>query len=906
MRGRTRFFVYPLQCLGEDGVREELRVQLLGPVRLLAGARFVPVGGPAVRGLLAVLALRADRIVALDELVAVLWGDRPPQTARTILHGNVSVLRRALRSAGATRALVETVAPGYRLIIDLDRIDAHRARKLLERAKISPLPRRAELLTEACGLWRGPELSDVSVRAPELAELRLAVHGERVDADLELGRHVELIAELSGVVRENPRAERTVGQLMRALYYSGRRTEALEVYRRAAAQVSASSGLDPGVGLRALHERILSDDLPAMTPAVDPTPVVPRQLPRPSGGLVGRETELAWLDERPPSSLVVLAGAAGVGKSALAVWWGHRAVGRFPDGTLFAALRGFDPRRPPLDPADALAQFLLGLGVSPADLPERLEEREALYRSLAGQRRLLVVLDDARTAGQVRPLLPPGESATVVTSRSRLDGLVVSHAAQVRRLDPLAREESVRLLGSLAGAGDHARLAELCGDLPLALRIAGARLASSPQWTVAELESERSRLAALEVDDTGVRAVLDVSVRGLPADIAGTFRVLGGLAAHTAGPHVVAAVEGVDVTEARRRLRVLAAQHLLTETAPDVFAVHDLVRLYQRELAPDGILARSVRYYQAAADHARRRLLRIVDPLDFTDVPVAVPRLESFDDALAWFAAEWANLLATCESALAAGLHDDVWRLARVAHTYRVVRPQWDEWTRLVELGTAAARDETGRFWMLISRCALALTFEVDDGGLHWAEAALGIASGLGDQRLTGTAEIHLGCALTVCGRLDEAIACLLGVAASTRDDPELRGQALSNCAEAEKRAGRHADAIEHQLASLEIDRRLGDDSYVVVSLNNLAELHLAVARLPEAVGYARAAVELAARRGFQLQEAVSRLTLGRVLRDLGDTEGARTQFRSSLELHKRVNPRRAPEILRELAALSP
>jgi DNA-binding SARP family transcriptional activator/tetratricopeptide (TPR) repeat protein len=839
------------------------------------------------------------------------------------VHGNVSVLRRVLRSiAPPTQALIETANPGYRLIIDPDRIDAHRARMLLDRAQHAPLPERSALLTEAYQLWQGPELSGVPVRAPELAELRMAVHGARVDADLALGRHAELIVELSTMVRENARAERTVGQLMRALYYSGRRVEALDVYRRMARQVSETFGIDPGPELRALQKRILNDDLPAMAepaPAaeVDVTRVVPRQLPPVPGVLAGREAELAWLDELADDAVAVLTGAAGVGKSALVVTWAHQAAARFPDGVLFAALHGFDPRHPPVAAAHVLTQFLQGLGVPLADLPDQVPERVALYRSLAAGRRLLVVLDDARSAEQVRPLLPPGTVA-LVTSRSRLDGLVVSHAAKVRRLDPLARPDSVRLIAELAGAGTtrhHERLAQLCGDLPLAMRITGARLASSPQWMVeelvTELTSERTRLAALNIGDAGVRAALDVSYRGLPADAAGTFRALGVLAVPTAGPHLLAAIEGIGVDQARRRLRALAAHHLLTETGPDVFAQHDLVRLYQRELADadDQVLARSVRYHQAVADRARRWLLRIVDPLDFTGLPVEGPEIESFDDALAWFAAEWPNLVATCIAAQAAGRHEDVWRLARVAHTYRVVRPLWDEWSRLVEIGMASAEalgSGQARYWMLISRCAFALTFELEDTSLADAEAALALAHELGDLRLVISAEIHRGCALTVRGRFEEAIECLLAVIAETErtGDLALRGQALNNCAEAEKRAGKHIEAIEHQLASLEVDRRLGDDSYLVVSLNNLAELHLELGDLAAADQDSREAIELSASRGFLLQEAVARLTLGRIMRARGDGAGAGVQVRLSRELHRRVSPRPSPAVIEELAAL--
>ncbi|NIH86869.1 BTAD domain-containing putative transcriptional regulator [Amycolatopsis granulosa] len=896
-------------------MREGLRVRLLGPVELSAGGRAVPVGGAGVRGLLAILALAPNRTVALDDLIDALWRD-PPPTARTIVHGNVSQLRRVLRSLGTSQARIETAPPGYRLRIDPSLIDVHQARALSERAEAAPLSERARLLAEAWALWRGPELGGVpeSLRAPQLADLRRAVHGARVDADLALGRHEELITELTPLVRQDPRRERTAGQLMRALYHSGRRAEALEVYREVARYASRTLGLDPGPDLRALHQHVLHDDLAPAAAAVDVRRVVPRQLPPAVAVLAGRSADLAWLDGL--DTIGVLTGPPGIGKSALAVTWAHRVSARFPDGVLFAPLHGFDAAHAPMPVTAVLAQFLLGLGVPPPGLPQSEDERLALYRSLTGERRMLVVLDDARSADQVRPLLPPGPgSLAVVTSRARLDGLTVSHGARVRPLAPLARDDSVRLIGEVAGeaaAGHHEQLARLCGDLPLALRIAGARLAAAPAWAVpefvAELASERTRLDALDVDDAGVRAALDVSYRGLPDDVAALFRALAAFPGPTVGPFPAAALGDVPVGEARRRLRVLAAHHLLAESGPDVFTQHDLVRLYQRELggASPAALARVVRYYQAAADRARRCLLRIVDPLEFSAGPLPEPA--GFDDALAWFAAEWPNLLAVLEAAAQAGLHGDVWRLARVVHTYRVVRPLWDEWQQLVALGMSAAEacgDAEARFWMLISRCALSLTFGPGAQSLADASAAAALAGA--DFRRRICAMIHLGSALGSCGRHEEAVACLGEAieAAARAGADELRGQALANCAEVEKARGRFARAIEHQLASLEIDRRLGDDSYVVVSLNNLAESYLGLGDDERAMSYASDAVELAARRGFQLQESVGRFTVGRLLRRRGDLEGARRQVELAAELHERVSPTPSAEMRAELAALA-
>ncbi|WP_216210181.1 AfsR/SARP family transcriptional regulator [Amycolatopsis aidingensis] len=932
---------------GESTEPAEVRIQLLGPVQLIADGRQVPVGGPGVRGLLALLALDANKVVTLDDIIDGLWGHEPPATARTIVHGNVSHLRRVLRSlhgehpdpAGAAPVEIHTATPGYRLTIAPDRVDVHRARALLERAAVAPVERRAELLGEAFALWQGPVLGGVpaSIAAPELEELRQAVHGARVDADLELGKHAELIAELAPLVRENPADERAVRQLMLALYRSGRRADALEVYRQASRQVGERLGIDLGPELRTLHDQLLKDELAEHT-GWPRTRLALTQLPPAVPSLAGRAPELSWLNDlrvraqQGARAIGVLTGAAGIGKSALAISWAHEAVDAFEDGVLFAALRGFDPHREPADPAEVLSHFLLGLGVPAAELPERLPERIALYRSLLAEKKVLVLLDDARTAEQVRPLLPPGaRSLTLITSRSRLDGLAVSNAAKLYALDVLTAQDAVRLIEELAGPdpqGRHARLAELCGYLPLALRIAGARLAAAPEWTVTqlleELASERTRLAALDLadadgGDTSVRAALDVSYRGLPAAAAAIFRALGALTSCSAGVGLAATACGVDPETARRGLRVLAAHHLLTETAPDVFTPHDLVRLYLRDLAAaeltgaerTAVLTRALHYYQASADRARRRLLRIVDPLEFTGLAGIAADPTGYDEALDWFVAEWPNLLAIIRQARSRGLHTEAWQLARVVHTYRVVRPLWDEWRLLVDLGLASAEDSgslLGRCWMLISRCAVALIFGRAESSLADAEQALELAGELGDERLLISANIHLGCALTLCERYQEAISRLSAAIEDTErlGDLALGGQALNNCAEAEKRAGRYHEAIAHQLRSLEIDRKLGDDSYAVVSLNNLAEMQLAIGRPAESQRYAREAIAVTEARGLLLQEGVARLTLGRVLRTMGDFEGARAQFAASLELHERVSPHAADEVRAELEAVPP
>ncbi|MEC3982274.1 AfsR/SARP family transcriptional regulator [Amycolatopsis sp. H20-H5] len=931
--------------MAENGSRASIR--LLGPVQVLDESRPVPIGGPGVRGLLALLALNVNKVVALDEIIDALWGHDPPVTARTIVHGNVSHLRRVLRTLPGqdeSGARILTAPPGYRLEADPLAIDVNRARAMLERAADLPPDAAAAVLGEALALWQGPALAGVpgSVRAPELDDLRVVVHAARVDADLELGRYDELIVELSPLVRVDPLGERTAGQLMRALYHAGRRSDALTLYRLVARAARDDVGVEPGSELRWLHDRMLNDDLPARV-AAEPAfgarfDAVPAQLPAAVPVLSGRQADLAWLDElllRTDSSenpVAVVTGSAGIGKSALVIRWAHHVARQFPDGILFASLRGFDTHHPPLESAELLTQFLLGLGVPTSEVPDQVNERVALYRSLIAGRRMLVLLDDARTADQVRPLLPPSpRSMTVVTSRSRLDGLAVSNMARIRTLGTLAPEDAVRLIEEYAGPAhfdlNHA-LARLCGYLPLALRIAGARLAASPQWTtsdlVEELGNERTRLATLDVEDAdggdaGVSAALDASFRVLPPALAKTALELSVVPCASGGPYLAAAVCGIDVPEARRRMRVLAAHSLAMETSKDVFIAHDLVGLYlrqrsERELgaeARDEILARTIRYYQAAADRARRHLLQVVDPIDFTRTLAddAVPPFDGFDSAKAWFAAEWANLLEVLQAAHRAGLYDDVWRLARIAHTYRAVSPLLDEWTRLVDLGVTAAEASggvLGQYWMLTARCTIAMTFRLPDGCLDAAERTLTLATGLGDKRLMTLANVQLGSALGQLGRHTEGLAKLRQAVEDTEliDDQVLRGHALNNCAEAEKRQGRYPEAIAHQLASLEIDRELGEDSYVAVSVDNLAELHRRIGELETAERYALEAVGLSVSRQFLLQEGVSRLTLGRVFLAKGVVEAAREQLTLALRIYEQAHPQLAGDVRAELLAL--
>ncbi len=687
------------------------RFCLLGPVQVYvrAGAteRAMPLGGAGMRGVLAMLLLEPNQVVPLDRIVDVLWSHEPPASARTMVQGYVSRLRQRLAEVDPTgSARIVTTPPGYRLLIDDKLIDVTVARALLAEARGLPAERRAELLQDANALWRGPALADLAgrVSAPELTELRLAILEARFDAKLELGRHHEIIGELTQLIDAQPFRERLVAQLMLALYRSGRRATALEAYQTFAHRAANELGMDPGPQLRSLHARVLRDDNALLEPTPDPVVaprvgvLVPAQLPRAPSGFAGREDELEWLSTLLPpgetAAVGVLAGPAGVGKTALAVLWAHRVSAAFPDGQLYASLRGFDPQHAPMDAADVLTQFLLALGVGVDDVPFELADRATLFRSILADRRVLVVLDDARDSDQIHPLLPAGSSSFVlVTTRVRLDGLVARTGARLLSLGTLAADAAERLIEHMAGTSAHARerelrkrLARLCGHLPLALRIAAARLVGNPQWTVgdlvAELADERSRLGALDLEeaDTSVRAALDVTYRSLRPELAEIVRYLGIFPGTRIGPRPVAALAGIDVGAARRRLRSLATSFVVTETSKDVFLMHDLVRLHAHELAETELsevdraaaARRLLHYYLVGADRARG-LLRTVDeePLladKFPGTP-QVP-MASVQQAAEWIDQEWVNLLAVVETGLEDARDEEVVLLARLASEF--------------------------------------------------------------------------------------------------------------------------------------------------------------------------------------------------------------------------------------------
>ncbi|HEX3785899.1 MAG TPA: BTAD domain-containing putative transcriptional regulator [Pseudonocardiaceae bacterium] len=929
--------------LDADGPQDGLRFGVLGPVQVLVDGRPVPVGSPGVGSLLVLLVRAANQVVSAARIIDGLWGDNPPATARTIVHGYVSRLRRLLRTADPDGAYAKIVTrpPGYELIVEESRIDLHRARRLLDTSHGQPAARRAQLLRAAAALWRGPAQIVPSNVAVELGELRLVVTQERIEAELELGRHASLVGELRALVAEHPFDEGLLGQLIRALYGSGQRADALAVYLQFQRRVSAELGIDPGPVLRELHELLLRDD-PALRggpTGTNPSIVVPAQLPPATIAFTGRDSEFGWLyrlllgRDRVATTVAVITGAAGVGKSALAVTWGHQVSAEFPDGVLFAAMRGFDPSHSPRAPSEVLPRFLLALGVRTEDLPTELDEQATLYRSLLAARQVLVVLDDARDSEHVRPLLPAGSGSLVlVTSRRRLDGLVARSGARLLSLDTLPADAGVRLISQAAtDAGveitlaQAEALAQLCDNLPLALRVIAARLAVYPERAVddliVELSDEHTRLAALDLEnaDTSVSAALDVSYRGLHPAIGSAFRMLGFVPGLAVDAYVVAALCGTDVDSAARRLRALVEANLMSTSGPSRFVMHDLVRLHAKglaetELSPtaaDEALGRLLGYYRATCDAARRQLHPPSDDLDFSAMyrRIARPPLPTARHALDWFEAEWQNLNALLRVTVAAGRHLEAWHLVALCSHFLSTQASYAAWSEWATIGLASARtvgDTDGELQMLIVLSTARSRYGLAGEALEDAQLALRIATKIGDPRHIRTALGNVASGLYGQQRFREALLCdqeahQLAVEAGDR---MAQAHALNNMSQVEREMGQREEAVEHVRSAVELFKELGDFGYYLLALNNLAELCTELGRLDEAELLARQALALSPAHRPDLQRAFTVELLGMVLLARGDPSAA-DQLREALALSEQLGSPRAGAIRAVIASIA-
>jgi DNA-binding SARP family transcriptional activator/tetratricopeptide (TPR) repeat protein len=861
------------------------------------------------RAVLAVLLLDAGRAVPLDVLIDRVWGEDPPRSARNIAYGYLARLKTLIADGQDPGVSMARGPDGYLLQAQPDRVDLARFRRLVaDAAGAGDDERAATALGEAVGLWRGPALAGLD--SPWLNGMRATLELERAgaaadlhDIRLRLGDHAALAGELAAQVAAAPGDERLTGQLMLALYRCGRPADALRWYEQTRRHLADELGADPGPRLADLHQQILRADpaLAAPGPATPAATPVPRELPADVPAFTGRAAELAELDRllrspapgpdgsgesqagpaRGPAAVIsAVSGTAGVGKTALAVHWAHRAADRFPDGQLYVNLRGYDPDRP-MTAAEALAGFLRALGVPGSDIPPGLDERAARYRSLLSGRHMLIVLDNAGHAEQIRPLLPgtPG-CAALITSRDALPGLVARDGATRLDLDLLPLPEATALLTQLIGQRADANplaaaeLARQCSRLPLTLRVAAELAAARPavplKDLVADLADEQRRLDLLDADGdprAAVRAVFSWSYRQLGADAARMFRLAG---LHP-GPDITvpaaASLAGIAEANAERLLRELARAHLIAEHLPGRYAFHDLLRAYAAEQARhtdtqadrDAAVGRVLDHYLHTAARAvgllnpTRKLIVLAPPGPGT----APEQPGDYAQALAWFEEEHQVLLAALALAAGSGFDAHAWQLPWAMTSFLRVRGYWQEWAAVqrtalaaaTRLGDAAAQALCGR---LLGMACTELG-DIDRARGHYASSVT-LYQRLGDR--VGEARIH---------------------------------QSLGGLAERQRR---YADAIGHSEQALRLHQAIGDQVSEAEALNNIGWYHALDGDYQQARTFCRRALTLIADAGHRWIEGAAWDSLGYAEHHLGHLAEAAACYQRSLSLYREAGDR--------------
>ncbi|CCH28958.1 BTAD domain-containing putative transcriptional regulator [Actinosynnema sp. NPDC047251] len=689
---------------------------LLGPLEVRLDGRPVPVRAGKHRALLAALALRAGRVVPVHELVAFLWGDDPPARTRGTLQTYVMRLRQLLGDPG----LIHTTPEGYRLVAGPEQVDAHRfaaaAGLAREAVRRGDPEHAAELYAEALGLWRGPALADVPSEAlrddevPRLAERLLVVHEEHNDVELDLGHHERLVPVLRGLTADHPLREKFWAQLILALYRGSRQAEALAAFRRVDRVLAGQLGVEPGPELRRLHQAILVGDPALAAPAGRAEPDVPDQVPPDVPGFVGRTavleqvTRLVAPDGEAGTAVpvVVLTGVPGVGKTALAVRLAHRLRHRFPDGRLYADLRGHG-RGPAPRAEEVLTGFLRALGVPPEQIPVDQDEQGSLFRSLLAGRRMLLVLDDAAAPDQVRPLLPGTSGCPVlVTSRDDLRGLIAVDGARRVGLDVPTTPEALALLGRSGPAAEE--LARRCGRLPLALVVAAASVGggSVPRY----------------LERLGDRRPQDLAHAALTPAARRLFALLSVIPGADFTAEAAAAAADLPVATAAALLAGIAGAGLLRSRGGR-YSFHDELARFAEQLAEvsgeDTARARLrvLKFSVRAVDHCAELLYPDMTRLPATDPdPVAPPRVETAAQARSWLDAERPNLIAAIRSAAEHGPAEVSWRLADGLRGYLWIGKHVAEWATTARYGLDAAHEQRDRVGEAAMRQNL--------GTLHW------------------------------------------------------------------------------------------------------------------------------------------------------------------------------------------
>lgn len=902
-------------------------IRLLGPVEVWADGVEVDVGSAKPRLVLAALAVEPGRVVPTDVITDRVWGNHPPGRPEATLYSYLSLLRRALRPTGIG---ITYHRGGYVLDVAEATVDAVRFAEMVSRAK-PDLTSAMDLREALRELWRGVPLAGqdtlwaTQYRAGLLTDRLSAwlLLSEQLECSGELG---EVADDLARLVGDYPLSEPLSGYLMRALAHAGRRAEALAHYAELRERLISELGEEPSDEVRSLHLGILRRDPQAAGCRqrwTDQGRGVPRQLPSIPPQFAGRGAELKALDTllaAPRGApAAVISGTAGIGKTALALHWAHQVAGRFPDGQLFVDLHGFDPTGKPTTPANAIRACLDALGTHPDRVPPGLEAQTALFRSLTADRRLLVVLDNARDTDQVRPLIPAAQGCVVlVTSRNQLTGLVAELGAHSITLDLLSPADAETLLSQRIGpervAGEPtaaAALAGQCNYLPLALSVLAAEAAQTPELPLAALAGQLAdgteRLDRLDTADpmTSVRTVLSWSYDAQDPAARRLFRMLGLHPGPDISVRAAASLAGTDPAGTAQVLRRLCRATLLSRPAADRYSHHDLLRAYAGEVVvaeePEtdrgAALRRAVDHYLHTAYHAVSQLNPDRDDLDL-GAPDPGVRPEEFTDvyaALDWFAAELAVLSRLVDVAAGAGLPQSCWQLADLVARYLGRQGRWRDAIAIEQVGltSAQALDDPGALG-LIQR---GLAYFCARTGQH-AEArdridrALVLTRASGDRRRVAYA---LGVAGFIAAQRNEFRAALAYAKNSVRllealDSRSGQLRALASISWYLAQLGDVDDAIANARHALGIAHEFGDVKPQAAVHDTLGYLNRRRGQYDDAIRSYQKAVDLFRTIDDRFYVATALRSLGDVHAEAGDLPEARTAWTGALRIFEELD----------------
>ncbi|MBQ1090010.1 BTAD domain-containing putative transcriptional regulator [Streptomyces sp. B93] len=906
---------------------------VLGPLLVRGADRAVTIGSPKCRVVMAALILADGESVPSTLLAEAVYAGQAPARPVNAVHQLVLRLRRGLAGAGLADA-VATDGDGYRLAAPPGATDLSRWTALRQRADTAreegDLTRELAALDEALAVWRGAPLADVPSdllhrrHLPVLTEQRRQLEERRIDVALALGRYAEAIGPLLELTARQPLREKPWAQLMSALHGSGRRTEAIEAFHRARVHLREELGVEPGELVQRTLQELLQET-PAVTAVTQRT--VPRQLPAERAAFSGRYGETATaraaLDgadgHRP--GLVVVTGMPGVGKTSLAIHVARRVVSRYPDGQLWVNLRGASSSV--TTPQQALTSLLRALGHPTMSIPEDPEDQVGLFRSLLDGQRVLIVLDDARSAEQVRPLLPgePG-CGVLVTSRADLLGLAVTDGAVRVRLAPLteaeAREMLRRRLGEskvLADTEATARLLERTGRLPLALAVVAARAAARPDAPLAELDAQLaaagSRLDALSSSDerTNLRAVFSWSFDALSKAAADVFQLLGLHPTHELSMEAAASLAGRPVAGVAAGVDELVATNIVNRVSGGRLALHELVHEFAAELA-DARLGAGERHraVRRLLDHYNRTSHAAARTVDPARVPIPLPSpaagtvvtaFASAADAKAWLVRERDTLLAASELAMARGLARHCWQLGWGLADFLVSSADWHSLEVLLRTSLAAGEDETygmslAHAHQLLGRALRHL--DHPSGAVHHLERAVAAARRVGDTLAEARALGGLGAVAEDRGDWRSALVHDRDVLRLVREHGlgAIEAEALNHVGWDLAQLGSSAEALDYCTQSLNLARASGDQRIEAAAWDSLGLVHRLELRRDQALEAYGHALRIRRALDHRVGVGETHIHLGDAHAAFGALPDATAHWRAGIAELDRASPGRA------------